>query len=199
MLSSVIAALKKIEHGFKHIIEAGDKIMADAAQDHLKTATALIAGNSYQERMLGVYLLGLLSPGNEKALHLLKTKVVKDEDWRVQEMLAKAIDHYCKTIGYEQALPEIKHWCSDADPLLNRAVVEGLRIWTGRPYFKEHPEVAIALISKLRSKDSEYLRKSVGNALRDIRKKHQPLVDQEVATWNLSDKGIGIIYKLVMK
>ena len=199
MLSAVIAALKKIEHGFKHIMEAGDKIMDDAELDHLKTATALIAGNSYQERMLGVYLLGLLSPEKDGALQLLKTKVAGDEDWRVQEMLAKAIDHYCRVIGYEAALPEIKRWCSHANPLLNRAVVEGLRIWTGRPYFKEHPEVAIALISKLRVKDSEYLRKSVGNALRDIRKKHKGLVDQEVASWDQADKGIVFIYKLVMK
>lgn len=199
MLSSVIAELKKVEHGFKHILEAGDKIIADAGLDHLKTATVLIAGDSYQERMLGVYLLALLSPEEEEAWQLLKTKVARDEDWRVQEMLAKAIDHYCRVIGYEAALPEIKRWCSHANPLLNRAVVEGLRIWTGRPYFKEHPEVAIALISKLKVKDSEYLRRSVGNALRDIRKKHKALVDQEVANWDQSDKGIIFICKLVMK
>lgn len=47
MLSSVITALKKIENGFKHITEAGDKIIKDASQDHMKTATALIAGDSY--------------------------------------------------------------------------------------------------------------------------------------------------------
>jgi hypothetical protein len=199
MLSSVIAELKKVEHGFKHIVEAGDKIMADRGLDHLKTATALIDGDSYQERMLGVYLLGLLSPEQEKALHLLTTKVVRDEDWRVQEMLAKAIDHYCKVIGYEEALPEIHRWLSHLNPLLNRAVVEGLRIWTSRPYFKEHPEVAIEGISKLRLKNSEYLRKAVGNALRDIRKRHPALVEQEVKNWDLSDKGILFTYKLVMK
>ena len=199
MLSSVIAELKKIERGFKHIIEAGDKIMADAGLDHLKTATALIAGDSYQERMLGVYLLALLSPEDEEALHLLKTKVARDEDWRVQEMLAKAIDHYCKVVGYEEALPEIKRWFSDPNPLLNRAVVEGLRIWTSRPYFKEHPEEAIELISRLRLKNSGYLRKAVGNALRDIRKRHPALVAQEVEHWDMSDKGIVFTYKLVMK
>lgn len=149
--------------------------------------------------MLGVYLLGLLSPEDEKALQLLKTKVAKDENWRVQEMLAKAIDHYCKVIGYEKALPEIKRWGSDHNPLLNRAVVEGLRIWTSRSYFREHPEKAIELISKLKSKESEYLRKSVGNALRDIRKKHGTLVEQEVKTWDLSVPEIAFTYKLVMK
>lgn len=199
MLSAEIAALKKVEHGFKHIIEAGDKIIKEAGRDQLKTAATLIGGNSYQERMLGTYLLGLLSPENEKALQLLKTKVVADENWRVQEMLAKAIDHYCAVTGYEAALPEIKHWLQDKNTFLNRAVVEGLRIWTSRPYFKTYPETAIKLISKLRSTDSEYLRKSVGNALRDIRKKHPELVAQEVKTWDLSAAGVTFIYKLVMK
>jgi 3-methyladenine DNA glycosylase AlkC len=198
MLSAVIADLKKVEHGFSHIVAAGDKIIKGVG-DHLKTAAALITGNSYQERMLGVYLLGLLSPENDKALHLLKTTVVADENWRVQEMLAKAIDHFSKLRGYEAALPEIKRWLGDKNPFLNRAVVEGLRIWTSRPYFREHPEIAIAMISKLKSKESEYLRKSVGNALRDIRKKHGALVDQEVKTWDLSKPLIAFTYKLVMK
>ncbi|MBO9730208.1 MAG: DNA alkylation repair protein [Chitinophaga sp.] len=199
MLSAIIADLKKTEHGFKHIMEAGDKIIAAEKGDHLKTATALIGGESYQERMLGVYMLSLLSPENEKALQLLKTRVVTDDNWRVQEMLAKAIDYYCSVIGYEATLPEIKYWATHKDPLLNRAVVEGLRIWTSRPYFKTHPEVAIALISQLKSKESEYLRKSVGNALRDIRKKHKDLVDQEMKNWDLTQPRIAFVHKLVMK
>jgi len=67
-------------------------------------------------------------------------------------------------------------------------VIEGLRILTGRPYFKEHPKVAIHLISPHKSEDSEYLRKSVGNALRNISKKHPAEVSEELATWNLEDK-----------
>lgn len=59
---------------------------------------------------------------------------------------------------------------SDKKANVRRAVIEGLRIWTGRPYFKENPEIAIQLISEQKSDDSEYLRKSVGNALRDISK-----------------------------
>ncbi|RAK36006.1 UNVERIFIED_ORG: DNA alkylation repair enzyme [Chitinophaga ginsengisegetis] len=199
MLSAVITEIKKVEHGFKHILEAGDSLLKDTSQDHLKTAATLIAGGSYQERMLGTWLLGLLSPANNKALTWLKTKVVADDNWRVQEMLAKAFDHYCSSIGYEKALPEIRLWLNDPHPNLNRAVVEGLRIWTARPYFKEHPETAIRMISKLKSKESEYLRKSVGNALRDISKKHRELVLEEVGGWNLEQPHIAFVYKLVMK
>lgn len=199
MLNTVIASIKKVEHGFKHILEAGGQLLSDPHLDHLKTATVLIAGESYEERMLGVWLLGLLSPEKEAALNLLKTKVVTDESWRVQEMLAKAFDHYCSSKGYEKSLPEIRRWLKGTHPNLNRAVVEGLRIWTGRPYFKEHPEVAVELISALRSKESEYLRKSVGNALRDIRKKHAALVMAEIAHWDMKDPGIQLVYKLVTK
>lgn len=199
MLNTLIASIKKVEHGFKHILEAGDQLLKDPHLDHLKTATGLIAGESYQERMLGVWLLGLLSPENEAALSLLKTKVVSDENWRVQEMLAKAFDHYCSSRGYEKSLPEIRRWLKGKDPNMNRAVVEGLRIWTGRPYFKTHPEVAVELIAALRSKESEYLRKSVGNALRDIRKQHGALVMAEVEHWDMEDPRIQLVYKLVMK
>lgn len=199
MLSALIAAIKKVEHGFKHILEAGDQLMKDPSHDPLETAIKLITGESYQERMLGAWLLGLLSPQNKKALTLLKTKVVKDENWRVQEMLAKAFDHYCSSIGYEKALPEIRLWLNDPQPNLNRAVVEGFRIWTSRPYFKEHPDVAVRMISNLKSKESEYLRKSVGNALRDIRKKHRALVEGEIRTWNLEEPRIAFVYRLVAK
>ncbi|MET3877667.1 DNA alkylation repair protein [Chitinophaga sp. OAE865] len=199
MLSRIIASIKKVEHGFKHILEAGDQLLKDTSHDPLETAIKLTSGESYQERMLGAWLLGLLSPRSNKALTLLKTKVVTDDNWRVQEMLAKAFDHYCSSIGYEKALPEIRLWLNDPQPNLNRAVVEGLRIWTSRPYFKEHPDVAIKMISRLKSKESEYLRKSVGNALRDISKKHGALVEEEIRTWDLEQPRIAFVYRLVAK
>lgn len=111
-------------------------------------------------------------------------------------MLAKAFDYYCAALGYESALPEVESWLSDPDPKLNRAVIEGLRVWTGRPYFKQHPEVAVRMISTHRGNESEYLRKSVGNALRDIWKRHPELVAQEVGRWDLSDSKVAFTAKL---
>jgi len=125
-MKAIIAHIKTIEHGFKHIIEAGDSILKDEMQDHLALSINFLADESYQKR----------------------------------------------------------------------AVIEGLRIWTGRPYFKEHPKVAIHLISAHRSADSDYLRKSVGNALRDIGKKHPAEVSEELSTWNLEDKRTFFTYKL---
>jgi len=82
---------------------------------------------------------------------------------------------------------------------VRRAVTEGLRIWTGRPYFREHPEVAIRLLSRLKDDDSEYVRKSVGNALHDISRKHRELVRAELRRWDVSQKNVEQTYKLASK
>ena len=55
------------------------------------------------------------------------------------------------------------------------------------------------LISKHKAHESEYLRKSVGNALRDISKKHPELIRQEVEQWDLSNSRIMFTYKLAAK
>jgi len=195
----MIDHIKSIEHGFKHIIEAGDTILQNKTLNHLELAVSFLNDNSYQVRMLATYLLGQLSVTEPKALALLETRVAEDPNWRVQEMLAKSFDYYCSVIGYQQSLPKIHTLLSDPNPNVKRAVIEGLRIWTGRPYFKDNPQVAIELISSHRSEDSEYLRKSVGNALRDISKKHPAEIDEELSTWNLSDKNTFHTYKLVKK
>lgn len=199
MLEHIIEELQKTEYGSKHVTAAGDELLRDTALNHLQLAGNLINEKAYQARMLGTYLLGELAAVNIAAFTLLKTNVVHDADWRVQEMLAKAFDKYCKVTGYENALPEIKLWLSSGLHNLNRAAVEGLRVWTSRPYFKQHPDVAVKLISKLKSHDSEYVRKSVGNALRDIAKKHGPLVLKETARWDLSNPKVSFTYKLVKK
>lgn len=103
-MKQLIDNIKKIEHGFKHIIDAGDIIISDKTENHFDLAVTFLTDDSYQVRMLATYLLGQLSPNNPEALELLETKVAEDENWRVQEMLAKAFDYYCKTIGYEKAL-----------------------------------------------------------------------------------------------
>ena len=114
-------------------------------------------------------------------------------------MLAKAFDEVCKCRGYETSLPLIDEWLNDSNPNVIRAVTEGLRIWTSRPFFKEHPSIAVALISKHKAHESEYLRKSVGNALKDISKKHHDLIQQEVQQWDLSNPKILFTYKYATK
>lgn len=149
----------------------------------------------YQVRMYAVFLLGHLSQESD-VLSFLRDDVSADSNWRVQEVLAKAFDDFCAVRGYEAALPIIDEWLSNPRPNVRRAVTEGLRIWTSRPYFRDHPGDAIARLSRLRSDASEYVRKSVGNALRDISKKHPELVAAELRTWSLETKKVSQVYRL---
>lgn len=150
---------------------------------------------AYQVRMYAVFLLGHLSQESD-VLSFLRDDVSADSNWRVQEVLAKAFDDFCAVRGYEAALPVIDEWLSDSRPNVRRAVTEGLRIWTSRPYFRDHPGDAVSRLSRLRSDSSEYVRKSVGNALRDISKKHPELVAAELRTWSLETKEVAQVYRL---
>lgn len=152
----------------------------------------------YQVRMYGVFLYGYLS-ADEEILIFMRDEVSKDDNWRVQEVLAKAFDEFCKKIDYENALPIIDEWLRNSNPNTRRAVTEGLRIWTSRPYFKENPDEAIKRIATLKEDSSEYVRKSVGNALRDISKKFPDLIKEELDSWDVKSKEIQKVYKLASK
>ena len=128
-----------------------------------------------------------------------RDEVSKDDNWRVQEVLAKAFDEFCKNTGYEKALLIIDDWLENDNPNTRRAVTEGLRIWTSRPYFKDNPNEAIRRIVALKEDPSEYVRKSVGNALRDISKKFPELIKDELNNWKLESKEINQVYKLASK
>ena len=152
----------------------------------------------YQVRMYSVFLFGYLSD-DSAILTFMRDEVSKDDNWRVQEVLAKAFDEYCKNKGYENSIPVVDEWLSSDNPNTRRAVTEGLRIWTGRPYFKENPQEAIKRIAQLKEDASEYVRKSVGNALRDISRKFPELIKEELKTWNLETKEIKQVYKLASR
>ena len=152
----------------------------------------------YQVRMYGVFLFGYLSDDID-ILTFMRDEVSKDDNWRVQEVLAKAFDEYCKNIGYENAIPVIDEWLRSDNPNTRRVVTEGLRIWTSRPYFRENPQEAIKRLAVLKEDASEYVRKSVGNALRDISREFSELISEEIKTWNLETKEIKQVYKLASR
>ncbi|WP_296150558.1 DNA alkylation repair protein [uncultured Flavobacterium sp.] len=192
--------LLKIEHGFKPFEDEARKIWNSSPwAEALAGAEELLASGHYQIRCVGIFILGFASSRDRSLLGLLKERARLDASWQVQEIIAKAFDGFCRDSGYENALPEIREWLGDAHPNVCRAVTEGLRIWTGRPYFKEHPQEAISLISQHRQSDSEYLRKSVGNALRDIGKKHPELVQEEISGWDLSDSRTAFTCRYAVK
>ena len=148
--------------------------------------------------MYSVFLFGYLSEQDD-ILAFMRDKVSKDDNCRVQEVLAKAFDEFCKQTGYEKSLPVIDDWLQNNNPNVRRAVTEGLRIWTSRPYFKDNPDEAIKRIATLKEDSSEYVRKLVGNALRDISKKFPELIKIELDSWKSESKEIKQVYKLASK
>ena len=188
-----------IENGFK---EQEKRALADykaKGAEYCKELAYLAYGsNVYQVRMYAVFLFGHLSD-SEEILAFMRDEVSKDENWRVQEVLAKAFDEFCKKVGYEQALLTIDEWLKNGNTNAKRAVTEGLRIWTNRPYFKDNPNEAIRRLASLKEDESEYLRKSVGNALKDISKKFPNLVKTELDSWDLGSKESLQTYKFASK
>ena len=202
-MKEYIAALEQefssIENGFK----TEESRALEDFQSHDFTyskALAFAAFQSpvYQVRMYGGFLFGHLSE-DEEILHFMKEEVTKDENWRVQEILAKSFDMYCKKIGMEKALPTITEWLQSPEPNARRAVTEGLRIWTSRAYFKDHPEEAVRRLAALKADPSEYVRKSVGNALRDISKKFPDFIRKEIESWSLDSKESKQVYHLASR
>ncbi|MGF7109959.1 HEAT repeat domain-containing protein [Treponema pedis] len=202
-MNDYIASLEKefslLENGFKEEEKRALTDFKSNDSDYIKKLAFLAYKSAaYQVRMYSVFLFGYLSEKDD-ILTFMRDEVSKDDNWRVQEVLAKSFDEFCKSIGYEKALPVIDEWLKNNNPNTRRAVTEGLRIWTSRPYFKENPNEAIKRLAGLKEDSSEYVRKSVGNALRDISKKFPELIKAELNNWNLESKEINQVYKLASK
>ena len=198
-IKSLEQEFSPIKSGFK---EEEKRALADYKNNDRayikKLAFLSYESKVYQVRMYSVFLFGYLSDDND-ILTFMRDEVSKDDNWRVQEVLAKAFDEYCKNKGYENSIPVIDEWLWSDNPNTRRAVTEGLRIWTSRPYFKENPQEAIKRIASLKEDTSEYVRKSVGNALRDISRKFPELISEELKNWNLETKEIKQVYKLASR
>ena len=199
-VEDIIEKVTLVKDGFKPIRDLADECLARQSEDaSLALAHELCQSEVHQARMMATILFGRLSPTHAEAFTFLRDVVSHDPDWRIQEMLALAFDTYCKAVGYEQALPAIESWLGDPHPNVRRAASEGLRIWTHRPYFKEHPEHAVALLSRLKADEHPYVRKSAGNALRDISRFHKALVAAKLSTWDRGDPRIADTYKYAAK
>ncbi|MBD5548510.1 MAG: DNA alkylation repair protein [Lachnospiraceae bacterium] len=179
--------------------EAKKYYQSHSIDDCYAIGIELYQSDNFQIQEVGVFLLGYTGHHYPEALTFLKDTVSKHDSWKVQEILAMAFDVHCKTIGYQNALPLIREWLSSDCANVRRAVSEGLRVWTSRPYFKENPLEAIELLAAHKEDDSEYVRKSIGNALRDISKKFPDLVQKELDTWDLDSKKMNQVYKLASR
>lgn len=138
-IKSLERELSFIKSGFK---EEEKRALADYKNNdraYIKKVAFLSYESSvYQVRMYGIFRFWYLSSDSD-ILTLMRDEVSKDDNWRIQEILAKAFNEYCRNTGYKSAIPVIDEWLSSDNPNTRRAVTEELRIWTSRSYFKENP------------------------------------------------------------
>jgi HEAT repeat protein len=100
-IDKLVQRVRKTEHGFLDIQKAADEVVAGyAAGESLRLAKQLFASETYQVRSLATFVLGRLAARSKESFTFLKMRVSRDEDWRVQEILAKAFDRYCADVGY---------------------------------------------------------------------------------------------------
>ncbi len=170
-----------------------------SAEECYQTGLKLYQLDNFQIQEVGVFLMGYAAHQKPEALDFLRNTVSTHESWKVQETLAMAFDIHCKQIGYEVSLPLIWEWLEDERANVRRAVSEGLRVWISRPYFKDHPKIAIEFLAAHKDDASEYVRKSIGNALKDISKKYPDLVQKELETWDTSFRPVLQVFKLARK
>ncbi len=113
-------------------------------------------------------------------------------DWEVREMalepLLYAVQRYPESV-----LPRCEVWLQSADENLRRFVAEGLRPRIGTKWLRDPARNApvLAILGKLRHDPAEYVRKSVGNNLKDL-SKYMPGVVLDVAAGWIRDEGIQV-------
>ena len=61
--------------------------------------------------------------------------------------------------------------------------------------FKNPSEVTTNLFSNLKNDPDEYARKSIGNAILDISKKHRELIQEELSNWNCKEPVVLFTYQ----
>jgi hypothetical protein len=173
-----IAALRsrasEVQHGFTSLVAMADEI--EAGGDALDVADELWAAPEHQARMVAVMIWGDLAAGHPELLLRLRDEVSEDDDWRVQEILARALTAWCTATGWEAAVPTLESWLGDRRPHVRRAATEGPRVWTSRDYFRAHPEIAVAMLRAQLDDPDDYARRSAENALRDVLKRYPRLV-----------------------
>jgi|GEM_PF-1436689 len=90
-VDNILSRILEIEHGFQHILGGADEVFSAYSKEQcFEFALTLFKHEAYQARMLATTILGRLATTNNNALRFLKEQVSTDENWRVQEMLAKA-------------------------------------------------------------------------------------------------------------
>jgi hypothetical protein len=94
-IEKLIQRVQKTQHGFLDIQKAADEIVdQQPAEESLRIAQQLFTSEIYQARSLATFVFGRFAANSKETLDFLRQHVSQDQDWRVQEILAKAFDRY---------------------------------------------------------------------------------------------------------
>jgi 3-methyladenine DNA glycosylase AlkC len=105
-------------------------------------------------------------------------------EWGIRPFL---LQHRDMTLSF------LHEWTSDPNPHVRRLVSEGSRPylpWGKKLAFVEKdPETTLPLLRKLKTDESEDVRRSVANHLNDLTKKHNHMIIEELEIWNTENSG----------
>jgi len=179
-------------HSIRHIIF--DLSRQLAPEQALALARVLYQKPDVHGAMAAALLAGHVSYVLPEALRFLRETVALHPHLKVQDCLAKGLDHWLLNVGFERGMKELKEWGRDPHEFARRAAVEAPRPWTRRDYFKTRPKEAIAFVAGFKADPSPYVRFSVGAAIGEMSKDQPELVRAELESWNTKDPIIGNTY-----
>lgn len=149
--------------------------------------------------MAATLLAGHVSYLLPQALLFLKEKSAIHEDSRVQDCLARALDHYLLNRGYDRAAAVMQAWARDPNENCRKAVVEAPRAWGQKEYFKAHPDIAFAFLGAMKADTRPAVRFSVGRALAELGVDFPAQLVAELKTWPMSQAEIKNTYMFASK
>ncbi|MEX2684857.1 MAG: HEAT repeat domain-containing protein [Candidatus Sigynarchaeota archaeon] len=120
-------------------------------------------------------------------------------DWEIREMALEPLLHAVQRYP-ESILPRCRQWLRSPDENVRRFVAEGLRPRIGTRWLRDPAKNAqvLDILGELRHDPSEYVRKSVGNNLKDL-SKYMPGVVLDLAARWIRDEGIQVTADLASK
>jgi 3-methyladenine DNA glycosylase AlkC len=179
-------------HSIRHIIfELSRQVAPEQA---LALARVLYLKPDVHGAMAAALLAGHVSYVVPEALRFLRETVTLHPHLKVQDCLARGLDHWLLNVGFERGMVELKDWGRDPREFARRAAVEAPRPWTRRDYFKARPQEAIRFVAGFKADPSPYVRFSVGSAFGEMGKDHPDLVRAELEGWNTKDPIISNTY-----
>src|SRR5437762_11645419 len=95
LVPALVERARQTENGFGDIRLAAQEVTSsNTLENSIAIAEELFSSESHQARMLATFILGMAASQSEECLGLLRERVSKDADCRVEEILAHACDSY---------------------------------------------------------------------------------------------------------